>query len=88
MCSKQIQQYFMDELLKGSISKSNHKELNYDDIATYIDAEENLSFLSDIVPKRVTFSKITNKINHEINQLPITNDLNQSNDNKMDQDKQ
>ena len=52
---------FMAELLRGSMANSKNNKLEYDDIATYIDAEDNLSFLSDIIPKRVLFSEVSGK---------------------------
>eukprot|EP00486_Rosalina_sp_Unknown_P001228 CAMPEP_0201565292 /NCGR_PEP_ID=MMETSP0190_2-20130828/4309_1 /ASSEMBLY_ACC=CAM_ASM_000263 /TAXON_ID=37353 /ORGANISM="Rosalina sp." /LENGTH=249 /DNA_ID=CAMNT_0047982617 /DNA_START=20 /DNA_END=769 /DNA_ORIENTATION=+ len=79
-----VTQHFMDELLKGSISNSTNNELEYDNIANYIDSSDKFSFLSDIVPPRITFNKAANKnkIRKEMNQLPISNE-NSNNDNKQ-----
>jgi len=51
-------EYFMNDLLIGSIGKSKGKLLEYDDISSYIDSEENLAFLSDIVPLRVPYHTV------------------------------
>ena len=47
----------MDQLLNGSISNASNNELKYDDIADYIDSNDKFSFLSDIVPQRVTYNE-------------------------------
>ena len=73
----------MNELLSKSISKSKNNELEYDDIASYIDSSDKLSFLSDIIPKRIPFNKISNQMIQEINQLPLTKENdNHKNDNQ------
>lgn len=82
-----VTQHFMDELLKGSISNSTNKELEYDNIADYIDSSDKFSFLSDIVPPRLTFKKACNKIRKAVNPLPISI-ANSNNDNKQKQGKE
>merc|ERR1712154_385434 len=52
-------EYFMNDLLIGSMANSKDKKLGYDDIAGYIDSEENLAFLSDICPKRVPYHTVS-----------------------------
>merc|ERR1712173_412980 len=62
-------QHFMVDLLKATISESKSSKngsIEYDDIANFIDSRDNLSFLSDIVPKRIKFSKAI-KISNEMN---------------------
>lgn len=48
----------MNDLLLGATAKSKNKLLEYDDISAYINSEDNLAFLSDIVPKRVPYHKV------------------------------
>lgn len=57
-----VTQYFMDELLNGSIGNSTNNELKYDNIADYIDSSDKFSFLSDIVPQRVSYNEACNKL--------------------------
>merc|ERR1712228_84523 len=83
-------QCFMDDVLKESISNakaSKNDELEYDHIANYIDSKDNLAFLSDIIPKRVDFSKAmktSNDINKEKESSTPSNDSNTNN--KMEED--
>eukprot|EP00483_Globobulimina_turgida_P012628 UN12651 len=59
---------FMDELLKESISNATNNTLEYDNIASYIDSKDKLSFLTDIVPTRISYGKISdNNVSTENN---------------------
>ena len=77
----------MDELLKGSIANSKNNDLEYDNIANFIDSNDKFSFLSDIVPKRISFNKACNKIRKEINELPISIEMNNKNKNSNNHNK-
>merc|ERR1712129_342826 len=72
---------FMAELLRGSVANSKNDKLEYDDIAAYIDSEDNLSFLSDIVPKRVVFSEVQRT---EVKGTPMDTDDTEKHSNSKD----
>jgi len=82
-------QLFADKLLKECMLKLKNNALTYDDIAMCVDGENNLAFLSDIVPKRITFKKASKQM--QANQaalhdeppplIPLNNDAKDSNHN-------
>eukprot|EP00483_Globobulimina_turgida_P008697 UN08715 len=71
--------FFMDELLQESISNAKNNTLEYDNIASYIDSTDKLSFLTDIVPTRILYSTISDNNTEK-------SENNDNSNNKMEQD--
>lgn len=88
-CSLHLQELFISYLTQQTHKKLGlKKDLNYNDLSDFVQAEERLEFLHQIVPKKITVKQFREILERGSSESESESDASSADDNDSDMDEE